>query len=487
MANLYLNFTKPVLDIFLFSRKLAELVGWEGPLLVVGWYFISGVLIRLISPPFGKLTAIEQKLEGEYRSKHTDLINHSEEIAFYNGSDWEKVHINGKFYELHNHIKSVLYKRFLMGIFDSMLVKYGAVMVGYTVLGLPIFGPNRERYLKQISKDPSKITKDYVRNSSLLINLAKAIGRIVVSYKDIQNLAGYTTLIYEMKEVLDDLEQGHYKRIQVKNNALHQQPEEESKQEEDDKSPGFLERARKRAMDDAQLMDNSLKNLGEIVQSEKICFENVPILSPNGDTLIKEMTFEIKPGMNLMITGPNGCGKSSLFRILGELWPVFGGKVSKPQIDKIFYIPQRPYLPNGSLRDQIIYPHTPEEMRTKKKHTDDDLQKILNEVRLGYLVKRERGWDSVNDWNDVLSGGEKQRMAMARLIYHKPTYAILDECTSAVSIDVEGHLYTYMKSIGITLITVSHRDTLWKYHDYLLKFMGDRQYIFTEMPEERRK
>ena len=153
--------------------------------MVIGWYFVSGVLIRLISPPFGKLTAIEQKLEGEYRSKHTDLINHSEEIAFYNGSNWEKTHINAKFYELHNHIKGVLYKRFLMGIFDSMLVKYGAVMVGYTVLGLPIFGPNREKYLKQTSKDPSKITKDYVRNSSLLINLAKAIGRIVVSYKDI--------------------------------------------------------------------------------------------------------------------------------------------------------------------------------------------------------------------------------------------------------------------------------------------------------------
>jgi ATP-binding cassette subfamily D (ALD) protein 3 len=78
------------------------------------------------------------------------LIAHSEEIAFYNGSDWEKTHINAKFYELHNHIKGVLYKRFLMGIFDSMLVKYGAVMVGYSVLGLPIFGPNKERYLKQI-------------------------------------------------------------------------------------------------------------------------------------------------------------------------------------------------------------------------------------------------------------------------------------------------------------------------------------------------
>ena len=108
-------------------------------------------------------------------------------------------------------------------------------------------------------------------------------------------------------------------------------------------------------------MDNSLNKMGEIIYSEKIKFEKVPILSPNGDTLIKQMSFEISPGMHLMITGPNGCGKSSLFRILGELWPVFGGIVHKPPIDKIFYIPQRPYLPNGTLRDQIIYPHTIEE------------------------------------------------------------------------------------------------------------------------------
>lgn len=96
-----------------------------------------------------------------------------------------------------------------------MLVKYGAVMIGYTVVGLPVFGPNSEAYLKERGDDTAMITKDYVRNSSLLINLAKAIGRLVVSYKDIQNLAGYTTLVHEMDEVLTDLGDGKYRRIML--------------------------------------------------------------------------------------------------------------------------------------------------------------------------------------------------------------------------------------------------------------------------------
>jgi ABC-type uncharacterized transport system fused permease/ATPase subunit len=115
-----------------------------------------------------------------------------------------------------------------------------------------------------------------------------------------------------------------------------------------------------------------MQNQAEVIISDKIKFEGVPILSPNGDTLIPAMSFEIQPGMNLFITGPNGCGKSSLFRILGELWPVFGGRVYKPSLEKIFYIPQRPYLPNGSLRDQIIYPHT-QEQQVARGLNDDDL------------------------------------------------------------------------------------------------------------------
>jgi len=153
--------------------------------MVFSWYLMSGFVIRFISPSFGKLTAQEQKLEGEYRSLHNELLAHSEEVAFYNGADWERTNIDRGFSNLYTHINGVLKKRFWMGIFDSMLVKYGAVMVGYTVVGLPVFGPNSEEYLKKVGNDTSAITKDYIRNSSLLINLAKAIGRLVVSYKEV--------------------------------------------------------------------------------------------------------------------------------------------------------------------------------------------------------------------------------------------------------------------------------------------------------------
>ena len=183
MSNFYSNVSKPLLDIVLFSKKLAELVGWEGPMMVIGWYLSSGILLRYISPPFGQLTATEQRLEGNYRKCHNDLISHSEEIAFYDGSVWEKKKVNEAFKVLYDHIDKVLYKKIFMGVFDSMVVKYGAVAVGYTVLGLPVFGPKRGKV--NVTQDSADITKDYIRNSSLLINLAKAIGRIVISYKEV--------------------------------------------------------------------------------------------------------------------------------------------------------------------------------------------------------------------------------------------------------------------------------------------------------------
>jgi ABC-type uncharacterized transport system fused permease/ATPase subunit len=128
--------------------------------------------------------------------------------------------------------------------------------------------------------------------------------------------------------------------------------------------------------------------------------------------------------MNLLITGPNGCGKSSLFRIISGLWKLRQGTIYRPQLNDMFYIPQKPYLPLGTLRDQIIYPDSHDVMKLKN-IKDDDLLNILDIVSLRYVVKREGSLDAQADWKDVLSGGEKQRIGLSRLFYHKYIFLLL--------------------------------------------------------------
>lgn len=121
-----------------------------------------------------------------------------------------------------------------------------------------------------------------------------------------------------------------------------------------------------------------------------------------------------------------------------------------------------------------------------RKVTDADLLGILKVLGIDNIVEREGGWDSDKDWSMQLAGGDKQRIAAARLFYHRPRFAILDECTSAVSLEIERVIYTHATELGISLLTVSHRPSLWKYHNWILQYDGQGGYVFTQLDPEKR-
>lgn len=309
----------------------------------------------------------------------------------------------------------------------------------------------------------SERTQYFTTAKNLLISGADAVERLMSSYKEIVALAGYTHRVAGMFQVFDDVSVGIYKKTIV---------------EDDITSQGIIEFKNGQPVAKGQVFYDSV--------NMKINLKSVPVVTPNCDIVVPSLTLQIEPGMHLLITGPNGCGKSSLFRILSGLWPIYGGELHLPKTFEskpcMFYIPQRPYMSIGSLKEQIIYPDTLEDMIAKNM-SDAELKEILGMVSLEHIAMRD-SFDEVRDWKDTLSGGEKQRMAIARLFYHKPQYALLDECTSAVSIDVESSIYEIAKSMGITLLTITHRPTLWKFHTHILKFDGMGNYIFEPLINE---
>ncbi|XP_071341645.1 ATP-binding cassette sub-family D member 3a isoform X1 [Trachinotus anak] len=454
VVDLYSNLSKPLLDIGLYIFKLTSAIGAQGPAIMMAYLLISGLFLTRLRRPIGKMTVTEQRYEGEYRYVNSRLITNSEEIAFYNGNMREKQTIHTTFKKLVDHLHNFIFFRFSMGFVDSIIAKYLATVVGYLVVSRPFLNLSHPRHLHSTH---SELLEDYYQSGRMLLRMSQALGRIVLAGREMTRLSGFTARITELMKVLKELNAGKYERTMVS------QQEKESD-----------------TADKLILVPGS----GQIINKDNIIkFDHTPLATPNGDILIKDLTFEVRSGTNVLVCGPNGCGKSSLFRVLGELWPLFGGQLTKPERGKLFYVPQRPYMTLGSLRDQVIYPDTCEGQR-RKGISDQVLKDYLDNVQLGHILDREGSWDSVQDWMDVLSGGEKQRMAMARLFYHKPQFAILDECTSAVSVDVEDYIYSHCRTVGITLFTVSHRKSLWKHHEYYLHMDGRGNYEFKPITEE---
>ncbi|RWS13288.1 ATP-binding cassette sub-family D member 1-like protein [Dinothrombium tinctorium] len=462
-AHLYSSVTKPLLDICITNYTLYRMAknlstyGTTGLGLTVGAVLVTHAILRWVSPKFGKLVAEEARRKGYLRFVHSRVITNAEEIAFYGGGKVELNFVQKAYHALARQMNVIYNQKLWYIMLEQFLMKYFWSACGMLVVAIPIMtsGLNVKRTLENsnsLNEDISERTQYMTTAKNILISGADAAERLMSSYKEFIELTGYTRRVAKMFTVFEEVCKGKYKRTTLKSNSKH----------------------KKFMLSQLVLSSDGIpQNRGVVIEvDDYIRLEDVPVITPNCDIVVPSLSFHMTRDMHLLITGPNGCGKSSLFRIIAGLWPIFGGKLERPQFKEMFYIPQRPYMSLGTLRDQVIYPDTVDDLR-RKGYDDDYLEKILSKVYLQHITVREGGWDARGDWKDILSGGEKQRMGVARLFYHRPKFALLDECTSAVSIDVESQMYQTAKDLGISLITITHRPSLWKFHTHLLQFDGE--------------
>ncbi|MCO5604122.1 hypothetical protein L7F22_058282 [Adiantum nelumboides] len=419
-------------DGLLYTWRLCSYASPKYALWILAYVLGAGFVTGSVSPPFGKLMSKEQQLEGDYRQIHARLRTHSESIAFYGGQDRESSFVKQRFRTLIKHLSVVLHTQWWFGMIQDFTLKYLGATVGVVLIIEPFFSGNLKPDHSTLGR--AEMLSNMRYHTSVIIALFQALGTVAFNSRKLHRISGYADRIRELMLVAKELRFASGK-------------------------PGVSNK------------DNS----GSFVEANHIEFKNVKVVTPTGNTLVENLTLKVEPGSNLLITGPNGSGKSSLFRVLGGLWPLVSGSITKPGVGSslnnvIFYVPQRPYTAVGTLRDQLIYPLTGDkEDGTLNK---EGMRELLRNVDLEYLLDRYLLEMEVN-WGDELSLGEQQRLGMARLFYHKPSFAILDECTSAVTTDMEERFCAKVRAMGTSCITISHRPALVAFHDIVLSLDGE--------------
>lgn len=438
---------KPSIDSLVYCHQLWLSHGPSAPVPIIVYLISSMSILGYLRTPAGNFIMNEQLLEGGYRRVLSKLVNHAEEIASLNGGKKEFEIIRTSLIKLMRFIGKYNQFKGVVGWYDTLIARHLLTLLGWYLVAIPYFNP-------AAGKSFEDIYQEFHNKRRIMLNLSNAIGQLILSGRDTVRLLGLGQNIVSLDAALTNFELS--KGLQ-KNESLNNY--------------------------NCQYITDDGNNFIDLV--------DLSVATPQGRLLLSSLNYRITQGRNIMIQGPNGTGKSTLLRCIAGLRPLHAGTIIAPTIRaaNVYYLPQRPYLPNGSLRDQIIYPKSykkihkndvnDDEMSMKEYFDGDDdfLMDLLKSLDLGHLAKTVDDLDKEINWNEVLSGGERQRLSIARLYYHCPKFALMDESTSEVSCDIEDRIYERCIQLGMTLITISHRDSLKKHHHTILHLTGTASHI----------
>ncbi|CAD7702533.1 unnamed protein product [Ostreobium quekettii] len=418
-------------------RKIMSCVAFAGvlwsisPSLVVYLFLYAGAGTWFTTWVFGKpLMSLNFRLlqkEGDLRFSLVRVRENNESIAFYKGEGREKSIVSDRFDKVVFTKISKINWAAGLGLWSNVY-SYSTILVP-SLFTAPLYFAGMIEFgvISQASYAFGRIEA--------------ALGAIVANFQEISGLAAQTERLAVMMDVLEDIER------EGDANAAGRQGQHIVHLES--QSPVVL-----------QLEGLTFSTPGD---KQYIC--------DNQDVTLLQ-------GEKLLIVGPTGCGKSSLLRAISGLWSRGKGTIRTPDVSSMFFLPQKPYMPLGTLRDQLLFPTSAwGSGHDEANLSDAKLLALLRTVRLPGLADRVGGLDVEMDWSQVLSLGEQQRVAFLRLLLHRASLAFLDEATSALDINTEAALYEALNVAVGSYVSVGHRPQLVKYHTHVLEFVGNGSWL----------
>jgi len=228
-----------------------------------------------------------------------------------------------------------------------------------------------------------------------------------------------------------------------------------------------------RSIDEGEVQEIRLQASGD----GRVSVRDLILRLPNGQQLAQIGDWQFGGGQRWIVRGPSGVGKSTLLRAVSGIWPHGDGAIALPEHGRMLFLPQKSYIPTGTLKEALCYPASAAD------HDDEACRSTLRDSKLPQLADQ---LDQVSRWQHRLSGGEQQRLAIARALLAKPDFLFMDEATSALDEDTEAALYELLASRlkSTTIVSVAHHSALKKYHDHALELRSSSRAIQTDLARE---